>query len=87
LATACCTFATELLKVSGPDFWFRELFFERGEPVVVELDFAAFNELPCACVVRAFLDGEVDISNWNIVLDFVVKDGLKWTYDLPCYPH
>jgi hypothetical protein len=60
------------------------LLLERGEPVVVELDLAALNELPCAGIVRPFLDRVVDVSDGDLVLDFVVEDGLEGAYDLQC---
>jgi hypothetical protein len=58
------------------------LLFEEGKPVVIEFNLAAFDELPCACIMRTFLDRVVDVSNGDVVLDLVVKDSLKRTDDL-----
>lgn len=50
---------------------------ERYEPGVIEFDLAPFNQLPCACVVGSFLNRIVDIADWDLVLDFVVKNRLE----------
>ena len=60
---------------------------ERGEPVIVELDLAAFDELPCACIVWALLDRVVDVADRDLVLDFVIEDRLKRAYDLRWYAY
>ena len=59
-----------------------KLLLESLEPRVVELDLAALNELPRARVVRALLDGEVDPSDRDLILDLVVEYGLERRYDL-----
>jgi hypothetical protein len=58
------------------------LLFEGNEPVVIELNLPAFDELPRACVVRAFLDREVDVSDRDLVLNLVVEDSLEGAYNL-----
>ena len=55
---------------------------ERGEPVVIEFDFAALDELPCACIVRPFLDRVVYVADRNLVRDFIIKYRLEGTYYL-----
>lgn len=55
-----------------------ELLPEGCEPVVVQLDFSAFDELPCASVVGAFLDRVVYVADGDLILCFVVKDSLEW---------
>jgi hypothetical protein len=55
---------------------------EGGEPGVVEEGFAALDELPCACVVRARLDGGVDVADGYVIFLLIVKDGLEGGYDL-----
>jgi len=55
---------------------------ERCEPVIIKLDFAALNELPCARVVGALLDREVDVADRYLIFDFVVEDRLEGAYDL-----
>jgi hypothetical protein len=72
----------ETRKVFLPDFWAGELRLEGCEPFIVELDFAPFDELPCAGVVWAFLDGVVDVAVGYLVLDFVVEDRLEGAEDL-----
>ncbi len=72
----------QLDQVLRPDFLLRQLCLERGEPVIVELDFSALDQLPGAGVVWAFLDRVVDVADWDFVRDFVVEDCLEGTYDL-----
>jgi hypothetical protein len=55
---------------------------KRGKPGVVELDLAALEQLPCASIVGAFLNCEVDVTNRNIVFCLVVEDCLKRADDL-----
>lgn len=59
-----------------------QLRLECFEPAVVEFSFAALDELPCAGVVRAFLDGEVYVADGYVVFDFVVEDCLEGGDDL-----
>lgn len=72
LPTARGPSCSYLLQVRGPDVWARELLLEGCEPGVVELDFAPLDELPCARVVRAFLDREVDVADGDLVFELVV---------------
>lgn len=60
------------MYVCGPDFGPGELRAERSEPCVIQLDGAALEKLPCACVVRPGLDREVDVSDWDLVFELVV---------------
>lgn len=62
-----------------------ELRFEGCEPGVVEDGFPALDELPCAGVVGAFLDGVVDPAYGDVVLELVVEDGLEGRYDLGAF--
>jgi hypothetical protein len=55
---------------------------EGCKPVVVEFDFAAFDELPRACVVRPFLDREVYVAIRDLVFDFIIEDSLERAYNL-----
>ena len=78
-----CIFLLRLfLQVFRPYFGPGELLLKRGEPRVVELDFAPLNELPCACIVGSFLDRKVDVANGDFILDFVVEDCLERADDL-----
>jgi hypothetical protein len=58
------------------------LLLEGREPVVVELDFAALNQLPCTGIVWTLLDRVVDVADWNLVFELVVENRLERTYDL-----
>jgi hypothetical protein len=65
-----------------PDIRSGELGLERGKPGVVELDLTALEQLPCASVVGAFLDGEIDVTNGNPILRFIVENCLERADDL-----
>ena len=65
-----------------PHVRLRELRSEGREPRVVEGRLPALNELPCARGGGSLLDGVVDVTNWNPILDLVVENGLKRGEDL-----
>jgi hypothetical protein len=58
---------------------------EGREPVIAEFYFAALDELPCARVVGALLDREVDVADGDLVCDFVVENCLEGAYYLKVY--
>jgi hypothetical protein len=66
----------------GPVVLVGELGAEGVEPGVVEGSLAALDELPCAAVVGAFLDGEVYPAGGDVVFALIVEDGLEGANDL-----
>ena len=63
----------------------HQLLSKPRKPLIVEFAFAALDELPCASIVRTFLDSEVDVADGDVILALVVKDGLERGYDLQIY--
>jgi hypothetical protein len=55
----------------------RELSFERGEPVLVQLDFAALDQLPCADIVGTLLDRVINVTGGYPGLGLIVQDSLE----------
>ena len=70
-----------MLVECSPTSGVAKVFIEAGEETLVHWGFAALLTVP-ETVWGGFGDGVVDPSWWDVVVEFVVEDFLKWRDDL-----